>query len=154
MIFSILTFINQNQTNMKLKLLLMALVFSGFTYSTNAQDLGSLMTTLADGIKPEAFKKSWNKNKDEWISKAKSLDANDVIGAGQSLSGLIGGLKGSAFKSDARGLKANLMKGLMSGGDASSILSSMGSLVKGLDPSMLKDSFDKDGFLDKLGGMM
>ena len=69
MIFSILTFINQNQTNMKLKLLLMALVFSGFTYSTNAQDLGSLMTTLADGIKPEAFKKSW-----KWFGGGNSID--------------------------------------------------------------------------------
>ena len=136
---------------MKLKLLLMTLVLTAFTFSGSAQDLGGMMTTLADGIKPEAFKKSWNKNKDEWISKVKSLDANDVIEADQSLSGLIGGLKGSAFKSDAKGLKANLLKGLMSGGDTSSILSSMGSLVKGLDPSMLKDSFDKDGFLEDIG---
>lgn len=136
---------------MKLKLLLMALVFSGFTYSTNAQDLGSLMTTLADGIKPEAFKGNWAKDKEEWTSTVKSLDADDVIGAGKSLSSLIGYLKGSAFKSDAHGLKPNLLKGLAGSNDLKSIYSSMGSLVKGLDPSKLKDSFDKDGFLNDIG---
>src|SRR5690606_33714770 len=119
---------------MKIKLLLFSFLFSVASLSTQAQDLGSLMTTLGDGIKSEAFKGSFNKNKDEWMKKASSLSIDDIKGATSSLSTLAKGLKGSSWLSHAA--KADVLSGLMKGGgDASSLVNSISGLLNGLDPS-------------------
>jgi hypothetical protein len=129
-------------------------VLSAFFFTAQSQDIGSMMTELAKGIKPEAFKGSFLKNQDDWLKKAGDLKMTDLSGASSQLASLVKGLKPAAFSGDAKGLKKDLLANLFNAGDPKKLLESVGSLVKGLDPSMLASGFNKDSFLKGLTGLM
>lgn len=99
-----------------------------------AQDLGSMLSQISDGIKPEAFSGKFNKNKDDWKEKAASLDPSNMSAVTEQVGGLLKGLKGSAL---SKGLKKDLLGKLASVGSLSDVGNLLSSLVKGIDPSML-----------------
>lgn len=113
------------------------------------QDVGNMLTQIADGIKPEAFSKKFNKNKDDWKDKVSSMDASDLSSVTSQVGGLLKGLKGSALAGVA---KQELLKSLASVSSLSDVGGVLSSLVKGLDPSMLTDAFasNRDSLTDKL----
>ncbi|MEM8965068.1 MAG: hypothetical protein AAGE93_01520 [Bacteroidota bacterium] len=113
------------------------------------QNISSALTQIADGIKPEAFKGKFNKNKEEWKEEVASMDASNLSAVTDQVGGLLKGLKGSALAGVA---KKELLQSLLSAGSLSDIGSMLSSLVKGLDPSMLTDSFasNRDTLTDAL----
>jgi hypothetical protein len=113
------------------------------------QDLGNVLTQIADGIKPEAFSGKFNKNKDEWKDKVSSMDASDLSSVTSQVGGLLKGLKGSALAGVG---KKDLLKQLTNVSSISDVGGLLSSLVKGLDPSMLTDAFasSRDSLSDKL----
>lgn len=114
--------------------LLIALFLLAAATESQAQDLGNMLTQIADGIKPEAFSGKFNKDKDEWKEKAASLDPSDMSAVTDQVGGLLKGLKSSAL---SKGVKKSLMKQLLSAGSLSDVGGLLSSLVKGLKPSML-----------------
>lgn len=119
-------------------------------------DLGATLTELSNGIKPEAFNKSWKQTKSSWQNKAKSLNFNDVKGAGELVSGLFGSLKSSSFTKDFD--SKSILNSLGSAGEMSDIVGSVGKLTGGLNKDVLTPEFAKnfDAFskgLD-LGGLI
>ena len=106
--------------------------------SVQGQDIGNLLTSVADGIKPEAFKGGWEKASGDWKDKVANLDPSNLENVTGLVGTLMGSLKGSAFLD---GAKKEIMKQL---GNVSSVADLKGlftSLVSGLNPSMLTDEF-------------
>ena len=77
------------------------------------------------------------------------MDASNLSAVTDQVGGLPKGLKGSALAGVA---KKELLQSLLSAGSLSDIGSMLSSLVKGLDPSMLTDSFasNRDTLTDAL----
>ena len=136
------------------RLTLLLFTFCLSYMSVQSQDISSMMTDLAKGIKPEAFKGSFLKNQDDWLGKAADLNMDDLGGVSEQFSGLVKGLKPSAFSPDAKGLSKDLLSNLKNIGDPKKLLESVGSLVNGLDPSMFASGFNKDAFLKGLSGLL
>lgn len=128
---------------------IVVLFLVSFSAEAQMQDLGSVLTQIADGVKPEAFKGKFNKNKDDWKEKVASMDASDLSAVTNQVGGLLKGLKGSAL---AGVNKKDLLKNLGSIGSLSDVGGLLSSLVKGLDPSMLTDAFasNRDSLMNKL----
>ena len=103
-----------------------------------AQDVSKMLTQVTEGIKPEAFKKKFLKNKEDWTNQVSSATASNLPGVTKQVGSLVKGLKGSAF---AAGAKKELIKKLGSINNLSDIGSLLSSLVKGISPAMLTDSF-------------
>jgi hypothetical protein len=136
---------------MKTRFLLTSLMilFLGFA---QAQDFGGMLTSIANGIKPEAFKGGWSKMKDKWLADAATLDPTNLKGSGDQIAGLVKNLKGSAFSPDAKGLQKDLLGNLANLSSPGKLGETLSSLVSGLDPSMLTSDFlsKKDGILSGL----
>ena len=47
----------------------------GFSQA-QTQDLGSMLTSIANGVKPEGFKSGWAKNKDKWLARRRKSKYN------------------------------------------------------------------------------
>ncbi|MEK6481063.1 hypothetical protein WJR50_26205 [Catalinimonas sp. 4WD22] len=118
--------------------LLMTLFLLTSLTGVQAQDLGSMLTQIADGIKPEAFSGKFNKNKDEWKERAASLYPSDLSAVSDQVGGLLKGLKGNAL---AKGVKKDLLNGLANIGSLFDVGKLLSSLVKGINPSMLTGIF-------------
>lgn len=110
-------------------------------YNAQTQDLGSMLTSIANGIKPEAFKSGWAKNKDKWLKDAASLSTSDLQKSGKQVGDLVKNLKDEAFSADAKGLKKDLLGNLTNLSSVSKLGETLGSLVSGLDPKMLTSDF-------------
>jgi len=115
-------------------------LFLGFHHA-QTQDLGSILTSIANGIKPEGFKSGWAKNKDKWLKDAVSLNATDLQKSGKQIGDLVKNLKDEAFSADAKDLKKDLLESLTNLDSVSKLGETLGSLVSGLDPSMLTSDF-------------
>ena len=110
--------------------------------SAQTQDLGSMLTSIANGIKPEAFKSGWAKNKDKMAEGCReSLTANDLQKSGKQVGDLVKNLKDEAFSADAKDLKKELLANLTNLDSVSKLGETLSSLVSGLDPSMLTSDF-------------
>lgn len=138
---------------MKLRLTLtiaLALVL-GFSHA-QTPDLGSMLTSIANGIKPEAFKGAWAKNKDKWLSDVAGLRASDLQKSGKQVGELLKNLKDEAFSADAKDLKKELTANLLKLDSASKLGETLSSLVSGLNPDMLTSDFlaKKDSILGGL----
>ena len=108
---------------------------------SQAQTLGSMLTSIANGIKPEAFKSGWAKNKDRWLKDSESLTTSDLQRSGKQVEDLVKNLKDEAFIADAKGLKKELLETLTNLDSVSKLGETLSSLVSGLDPSMLTSDF-------------
>jgi hypothetical protein len=121
------------------------------TLNLSAQDMGmsDILTQVADGIKPEAFKGKFNKNSADWKDQVSKLGADDIDGAKAQLGSLLGGLKGKAFSGVS---KASLLTQLAGINGKEGIGSLLSSLLGGLDPSMLTDGLlkNKDSLMGAL----
>lgn len=132
-------------------LFFIALIF--FTPLVHAQDadmsMGSILNTVADGIKPEAFKGKFADDLDNWKDASKGIDGLDVSSFKSQLGGLIGGLKGKAFDGISKG---GLLKQLAGVNGKAGMKDLLGSLISGLNPEMLTDAFkgNKDSILGAL----
>lgn len=107
----------------------------------HSQDLGSILTTIADGIKPEAFKGGWAKNKDKWLKEGANLSAADLSSAGKQVGDLVKNLRDEAFSADAKGLKKELLASQTNLSSTSNLGETLSSLVSGLNPDMLTSDF-------------
>jgi hypothetical protein len=106
--------------------------------SVKSQDVGNILASVADGIKPEAFKGGWEKESGEWKDKVANLDPSKIENVTGSVSTLLGNLKGSAFLD---GAKKEIMKQLGNVSSMGDIKGLFSSLLSGLNPSMLKPEF-------------
>lgn len=120
--------------------------------AVQAQDLSTMLTEIADGIKPEAYTENFAKNKADWTQMANTLDPNDMAAVNNQVSGLVKGLKGSAFQ---EGAHKQILKQLGSLGNMSDVGGLLTSLVNGLDPSMLTGALagDKSSVLQGLADL-
>jgi hypothetical protein len=136
---------------MKTTIVLFASLFIiALSYSSiKAQDVGSILASVADGIKPEAFKGGWEKASGDWKDKVSNLDPSNIEDVTGSVSTLLGNLKGSAFLD---GAKKEIMKQLGNVSSMGDIKGLFSSLISGLDPSMLKPEFlsKKDALMQGL----
>ena len=107
-----------------------------------SSDFGSIISNIANGIKPEAFKDSWNSSKTGWMDKLKSVKVGDIPAYGKLAGELVSNLKSSSF---SKGFDVkSLLSSLNSSKDGSSLAGSLSSLTKGLDKSALTDDFAKN----------
>jgi len=120
--------------------------------SAQTQDLGSMLASIANGIKPEAFKSGWAKNKDKWLADVVGLSANDLQKSGKQVGDLVKNLKDEAFSADAKDLKKELTANLTKLDSVSKLGETLSSLVSGLNPGMLTNDFlvKKDSILGGL----
>src|SRR5690606_26029714 len=79
----------------------MLLMVASYTV-VQAQDVGNILASVADGIKPEAFKGKWDKEGDEWKDKVANLDPSNIENVTGLVGSLLGNLKGSAFLDGAK----------------------------------------------------
>ena len=127
-----------------------SLFIIAFSYtSIKAQDVGNILASVADGIKPEAFKGGWEKASGDWKDKVANLDASKTEDVTSAVSSLLGNLKGSAFLD---GAKKGIMKQLGDVSNMGDIKGLFSSLISGLNPSMLKPEFlsKKDSLMQGL----
>ena len=110
-------------------------------YHAQSQDLGSMLTSIANGIKPEGFKNGWAKSKDKWLKETAGLSATDLQKSGKQVGDLVKNLKDEAFSDDAKGLKKDLLANLTNLTSVSKLGETLSSLVSGLNPSMLTSDF-------------
>jgi len=118
-----------------------ALIFLVPTIQAQEADanLGSILNTFADGIKPEAFKGKFTDDLDGWKEQSKGIDGLDVKSFKDQMKGLIGGLKGKAFEEVSRG---NLLKQLIGVNGLPGMKEMLSSLISSLNPEMLTDDFN------------
>jgi hypothetical protein len=112
----------------------------GFSQA-QTQDLGSMLTSIANGIKPEGFKSGWAKSKDKWLQDAASLSTTDLQKSAKQVGDLVKNLKDEAFSADAKGLKKDLLANLTNLDSVSKLGETLSSLVSGLNPDMLTNDF-------------
>lgn len=123
-----------------------------YAQTSTAQDLGNMLSTIANGIKPEAFKGGWSKIKDQWLKDIVNLDPSNLQQAGKSVTELVSNLKGDAFNPDMKGLKKDLLGNLANLSSPGKLGETLNSLVSGLNPNMLTSDFlSKKG--DLLNGL-
>lgn len=133
-------------------LAIFGILMLGYAQTSTAQDLGGMLSTIANGIKPEAFKGSWSKIKDQWLKDVVNLDPSNLQQSGKSLTELVSNLKGSAFNPDMKGLKQDLLGNLANLSSPEKLGETLNSLVSGLNPNMLTNDFlSKKG--DLLNGL-
>jgi hypothetical protein len=116
-----------------------------------AQDVQKVFTELTSNLKDEAFKGSWKKNKDAWMSKLGDLDIAEMKGTGDEILALVNNLKSSAFE---KGVKKDLISQLSSPKNAAQLANIMDTLVRGIKPSMFKDGFSPSGILQEIDKFM
>jgi hypothetical protein len=123
----------------------------GFHHA-QSQDLGSMLTSIANGIKPEGLRSAWAKNKDKWLKDAEGLTASELQKSGKLVGDLIKNLKDEAFSADAKDLKKDLQTNLTNLDSVSKLGETLSSLVSGLNPDMLTSEFlaKKDSILGGL----
>ncbi len=114
--------------------------------------IGSILSQLGNGIKPEAFTSSFKSS--NWLSSLSSLKMDDVKGAGKMLGELGSGLKSESL---AKGFNLkDWSSKLKSIGDMTGLSTQAESLVKNIVPSAFKKDFDVSkvlSSLDMLKGM-
>jgi len=113
--------------------------------SAQAQDIQMVLKELTSNLKPEAFKGSWNKDKDAWMDKLGDMDIAKLGEAQDELLGLMNHIKPKAFN---KGVYKDLLGQLSSPKNAAQIANIMDTMVKGIKPSMFKEGFDP-GMLTK-----
>jgi hypothetical protein len=106
--------------------------------SVEAQDVGNILASVADGIKPEAFKGNWDKVSGDWKDQVANLDPSNLENVTGSIGTLMGSLKDNAFMD---GAKKEIMKQLSNVGSLGDLKGLLTSLISGLNPSMLKPEF-------------
>jgi hypothetical protein len=138
----------KSQVVMKYLMMLVFCLFAG-SVTVNAQDmgLGNILGEIQEGIKPEAFKGSFDAS--EWKDGLKNLDPSNLDSAKESVGGLLKGLKGKAFDGAN---KMDMIKSLAGLNDMGGIKDLLSKLVGGLNPAMLTDAFK--GNKDKLLGAL
>jgi hypothetical protein len=132
-------------------LLFIALIFIAplLQAQEDEMDLGSIMNSVADGIKPEAYKGKFADDLSDWKEASKGIDGLDAGIFRSQLGGLIGGLKGKAFDGISKG---DLLKQLAGVNGLAGMKDVLGSLISGLNPDMLMDAFK--GNKDKILGAL
>jgi len=113
------------------------------------QNLGSIINSMAEGIKPEAYKGKFTDDLENWKESSRGIGGLDVKNFKNQLGGLINGLKGKAFDGVSRG---DLLKQLAGVNGKAGMKDLLNSVVSGLDPEMLTDDFkeNKESLLDRL----
>jgi hypothetical protein len=106
----------------------------------SSSDFGSTLSTLANGIKPEAFTNAFNKA--GWLEKLKSIKVGDIPSYGKMAGELVSGLKSSSFMKGFDVKK--LTNSLIGSKDAGSLAGSISDLTKNLDKSVFTDDFAKN----------
>jgi hypothetical protein len=149
--FSVYATINAKAMKTRFTFTIVLVLILGF-YHSQAQDLGGILTSIANGIKPEAFKDGWAKNKDKWLKDAEGLTTTDLKKSGKQVGDLVKNLKDEAFTADGKGLKKDLLTNLTNLSSSSKLGETLSSLVSGLKPEMLTSDFlsKKDGILGAL----
>ena len=100
-----------------------------------SSDFGSIIGNIANGIKPDAFNKSWSTTKTGWMDKLKNVKVGDIASYGKLAGEMVGNLKSSSF---TKGFDVkSLISSLNSSKDGGTLASSLSSLTKGLDKSVL-----------------
>src|SRR5215471_398885 len=115
---------------------------SGATQSTTQSmpnGIGSILSTLGNGINPSSLTSAFTSQKSSWLSKAAALAPTDVKGSSGLLSQLVSGIKPSAFTSGFK--TSDLLSKIKGASSMSDIGNSISSLVGGLNPSALTKDF-------------
>jgi hypothetical protein len=114
--------------------------------------LGSIMNSVADGIKPEAYKGKFADDLGNWKEASKGIDGLDAGSFKSQLGGLSGGLTGKAFDGVSKGALLKQLAGVNGLAGMKDLLSS---LISGLNPEMLTDAFkgNKDKILGALNNL-
>ena len=109
--------------------------------AAQAQDLSTMLSEIADGIKPEAYTEDFAEYKMDWTDALGTLDTDDLTAVTDHVGSLVKGLKGSAFQ---KGAHKELLKQVDNLGSMSEVGSLLTSLVNGLEPSMLTGALAND----------
>lgn len=102
-------------------------------------DIADAMYLVANGIKPDAFKRRFDLEK--WKADLSDLDKFDISGMKSSLSTLVGDLRGSAFKN---GNKKDLLQQVVGINGKGGIAEFLGDLIHSLESESLTDTFKAD----------
>ncbi len=138
---------------MRVLLCLLLLFSTSFAQAQKeTANLGSVMNAVADGIHPDALKGKFSKDFEKWKEASKGIDGLDVKSFKDQMGGLIGGLKGKAFDGVSKG---DLLRDLVGVNGLAGMKEMLSSLISGLDPEMLTDSFkeNKDSILNTLNNL-
>ena len=142
---------------MKAKILLLLCIFL-FSLNVKAQndpvksitdmvgskaDIGSLMGTMVNGIKPSAFT-SGKSGKSDLISQLSGINATDYLKYASVAGELAGMLKGTSFLPSWASQKDGVLEKLQSAGSIADVAGGMGGLLGNLDPSALTKGFKKN----------
>ena len=117
-----------------------------------AQNLGQMLTEIADGLKPGAFTDDFAQNKDSWHQQTQSLGAEDLDTSKEQVNGLVSGLNDEALDP---GISEQLLSSLASAGNISDVGDVLGSLITGLNPSYMTQGLigNKDAMLKGLSDL-
>jgi len=113
--------------------------------ATGKMNAGSLITQLANNIKPSSFLDSWAGNKSGWLSSAGKIA--DATGFGKSISSLAGSIKPDMFKQGF-----NVSNLIQSANSLKSISTGAG-LLKSLEGGLKPEAF-ASGWADKSKGWL
>ncbi|MEO8210999.1 MAG: hypothetical protein ABI840_10590 [bacterium] len=105
--------------------------------------MGSLMGTLVNGIKPNAFTSGKSAKKD-LISQLAGTKTTDYLQYASLAGQLAGALKGSSFLPDWANKKDGVMDQLQKAGSIADVAGGVGSLAGMLNPSSLTGGFKKN----------
>jgi len=125
------------------------LILSGATYSYT-QDLGASVSMLGNGIKEEAFKRSFNKA--DWLEQAEGLKISNVPEASAHMSKLVQGIKPRSFYPGLSPFRKELIEKFNGIEDTQEFVEHLSMLANSVDGNLLTQEFKraKGDWLDVL----
>ena len=134
---------------MKTKILVFSLILF-FVSASRAQDMGSLLGQVVNGVKNSAFT-SGKSGKDDVISKLNNVKGGDYLGYASVAGDLAGSLKDAAFLPDWATQKDGALDKIKEAGSMADVAGGLLGVVKNLDPKSLTKGFKKNKTLVTAG---
>src|SRR5262245_10662662 len=120
---------------MKTKILAFSLILI-FTAAIGAQDMGSLLGQVVNGVKSSSFS-SGKSGKDDIISQLNNVKGGDYLGYASVAGSLAGSLKDAAFLPDWATQKDGVLDKIKGAGDMADVAGGLLGVVGNLNPKSL-----------------
>jgi hypothetical protein len=134
---------------MKTKILAFSLIVF-FVSTLGAQDMGSLLGQVVNGVKSSAFSNG-KSGKSDIISQLNNVKGGDYLGYASVAGSLAGSLKDAAFLPDWATQKGGVLERLQEAGSMADVAGGLLGVVGNLNPKSLTKDFKKNKPLIKSG---
>ncbi len=115
--------------------------YSTAAFTQEFSGIGSMLSTLAGGLKPSAFTKEWKEKSKSFLNRMKNQDAKDITGSASALFEFAKYLKPNVFEDTWKTQKGDFLKGISEVKTSADLSRLLSLLLNNISPKFFTKEF-------------